>query len=150
MTQKPSKIDHICLAVRNLEAARKTYEDILGLELDCIYIAESEKIKVARYYIGEVALELMESTAPDGEVAKFIEKKGEGVFLISYAVADVVAKMNELKEKGHTLIDQKPRELCHNRYAFINPPQQMCGVLSEIVDGDFTLDDSVKILKAEE
>ncbi len=143
MSKKPSKIDHICLAVKSLANARKTYEDVLGLELDCEYIAESESIKVARYYIGEVALELMESTNPEGEVAKFIEKKGEGVFLISYAVDDVAEKMNELKEKGHTLIDKKPRELCHNRYAFINPPQQMCGVLTEIVDGDFELDDSI-------
>ena len=149
MSKKPSKIDHICLAVRDLAAARKSYEDILGLELDCEYVAESESIKVARYYIGEVALELMESTSPDGEVAKFIEKKGEGVFLISYAVDDVVKKMDELKEKGHTLIDKRPRELCNNRYAFINPPRQMCGVLTEIVDGDFTLDESVKILKGE-
>ena len=146
MTKKPSKIDHICLAVKNLANARKIYEDVLGLELDCEYIAESEKIKVARYYIGEVGLELMESTAPDGEVAKFIAKNGEGVFLISYAVDDVAEKMTELKEKGHTLIDQKPRELCNNRYAFINPPQQMGGVLTEIVDGDFELDDSIKIL----
>ncbi|MCK5916436.1 MAG: VOC family protein [Deltaproteobacteria bacterium] len=147
MAKKPSKIDHICLAVKNLSAARKTYEDVLGLELDCEYIAESEKIKVARYYVGEVGLELMESTSPDGEVAKFIAKNGEGVFLISYAVDDVAEKMAELKEKGHTLIDKKPRELCNNRYAFINPPQQMCGVLTEIVDGDFELDDSVKTLK---
>ena len=148
MTKKPAKIDHICLAVKDLSAARKTYEDVLGLELDCEYIAESEYIKVARYYIGEVALELMESTSPEGEVAKFIEKKGEGVFLISYAVDDVAKKMDELKKKGHKLIDKKPRELCNNRYAFINPPQQMCGVLTEIVDGDFALDESVKILKS--
>ena len=147
MSKKPSKIDHICLAVKDLSKARKTYEDILGLDLDCEYIAESENIKVARYYIGEVALELMESTSPDGEVAKFIARKGEGVFLISYAVDDVDEKMAELKDKGHTLIDKKPRELCNNRYAFINPPQQMCGVLTEIVDGDFELDESVITLK---
>ena len=137
MTKKPKKIDHICLAVRDLEAARKIYEDVLGLELDCIYTAESEKIHVARYYIGEVALELMESTAPDGEVAKFIKRQGEGVFLISYQVDDVVDKMQELRERGYDLIDQKPRELFGNRYAFINPPQQLCGVLTEIVDGEF-------------
>ncbi len=147
MGKKPSKIDHICLAVKNLGKARKIYEDVLGLELDCEYIAVSENIKVARYYIGEVALELMESTSPTGEVAKFINKNGEGVFLISYAVDDVEKMMNELKNKGHTLIDKKPRELCNNRYAFINPPPQMCGVLTEIVDGDFKLDESIITLK---
>ena len=143
MSKKPSKIDHICLAVKDLGKAKKIYEDVLGLELDCEYIAESESIKVARYYIGEVALELMESTTPTGEVAKFISKNGEGVFLISYAVDDVAGKMDELKDKGYNLIDKKPRELCNNRYAFINPPQQMCGVLTEIVDGDFELDESI-------
>ena len=137
MTKKPTKIDHICLAVRNLETARQTYEKILGLELDCTYVAESEKIHVARYYIGEVALELMESTSPDGEVAKFIKRQGEGVFLISYQVEDVVEKMQELREQGNTLIDDQPRELFGNRYAFINPPDQLCGVLTEIVDGEF-------------
>ena len=147
MSKKPSKIDHICLAVKDLNKAKKIYEDVLGLELDCEYIAESESIKVARYYIGEVALELMESTTPTGEVAKFINKNGEGVFLISYAVDDVTDKMDELKDKGYKLIDNKPRKLCNNRYAFINPPQQMCGVLTEIVDGDFELDESIKIVK---
>ncbi len=138
---KAKKIDHICIAVRNLENAKKVYEDVLGLELYCEYIADSEKIKVARYYIGEVALELMESTSPDGEVAKFIEKNGEGVFLISYGVDNVVEKMKELKGKGYNLIDNKPRELFGNRYAFINYPKEMCGVLTEICDGDFTIHD---------
>ena len=79
----------------------------------------------------------MESTSPDGEVAKFIEKRGEGVFLISYKVDDVVEKIKELKEKGYKLIDEKPRELFGNRYAFINYPKEMCGVLTEIIDGEF-------------
>jgi methylmalonyl-CoA/ethylmalonyl-CoA epimerase len=137
MSKPPSKIDHICLAVRDLAAAKRIYEDVLGLELACEYVAESEKIKVARYYIGEVALELMESTTPDGEVAKFIARQGEGVFLLSYQVEDVVEKMDELKGKGYKLIDDEPRRLFGNRYAFINPPNQMCGVLTEIIDGEF-------------
>jgi methylmalonyl-CoA/ethylmalonyl-CoA epimerase len=137
MSKPPIKIDHICLAVRDLAAAKRIYEDVLGLELACEYVAESEKIKVARYYIGEVALEQMESTTPDGEVAKFIARQGEGVFLLSYQVEDVVAKMDELKGKGYKLIDDEPRRLFGNRYAFINPPNQMCGVLTEIIDGEF-------------
>ena len=80
---KIERIDHISFAVKDLEATKKVYKEDLGLEPACEYIALSEKIKVARYYIGEVAVELMEPTAPDGEVAKFINSKGEGVFLIS-------------------------------------------------------------------
>ena len=134
---KTKKIDHICIAVKDLSAARVIYEQTLGLELDVEYVAESEKIKVARYYIGEVALEIMESTAPDGDVAKFIEKKGEGVFLISYCVDDVDAALDELKAKGEKLIDEEPRTLMGNKYAFIMPPNKMCGVLTELIDGDF-------------
>jgi len=134
---KAKQIDHICIAVRDLARARKIYEETLGLELAAEYTAESEKIKVARYYIGEVALELMESTTPDGEVAKFINRSGEGVFLISYRVDDVEKGLSELKEKGKRLIDEKPRQLMGNRYAFIMPPAETCGVLTEIIDGEF-------------
>ena len=69
------------------------------------YIAESEKIKVARYNIGEVAMEFMESTTPDGEIAKFINNRGEGVFLISYKVDDLSKAIQELKDKNIELID---------------------------------------------
>ena len=134
---KAEKIDHICIAVKDLAKARKIYEETLGLDLSVEYTAESEKIKVARYYIGEVAFELMESTTPDGDVARFIQKKGEGVFLIAYKVDDVDKGLNELKDKGATLIDEKPRQLMGNKYAFIMPPNEMCGVLTEIIDGEF-------------
>ena len=134
---KAEKIDHICIAVKSLEKAKQIYEDTLGLDLALEYTAESEKIHVARYYIGEVAFELMEATDLDSEVAKFIKTNGEGVFLISYRVADVEEGLAELKAKGKRCIDEKPRELMGNRYAFIQPPNQMCGVLTEILDGDF-------------
>ena len=130
-------IDHICIAVKDLSKARNIYEKTLGLKLSVAYIADSEKINVARYYIGEVALELMEPTGPDSEVARFLEKRGEGVFLISYRVADVEKGLSELNAKGEKTIDQTPRELMGNRYAFIQPPHRMCGVLTEILDGDF-------------
>ena len=131
------KIDHICIAVKDLKKARNIYEKTLGLKLSVAYVADSEKINVARYTIGEVALELMEPTSPDSEVAKFLEKRGEGVFLISYRVADVEKGLAELHGNGESTIDQKPRELMGNRYAFIQPPRRLCGVLTEILDGDF-------------
>ncbi len=134
---KLRSIDHICIAVRDLDAARKVYEEDFGLELDGMYTAESEKIHVARYYVGDVALELMEPTDPDSEVAKFIERRGEGLFLISYRVDDVEAGLAELRAKGRKTIDRRPRQLMGNRYAFVQPPHQTCGVLTEILDGEF-------------
>jgi len=131
------KIDHICFAVKDLDAAREKYESILGFKLDTLYTAESEKIRVARYYVGEVAIELMEATGPESEVAKFIERQGEGFFLISYRVPDVDDALAELGRKKNKLIDDKPRKLMGNRYAFINYPNELNGILTELLDGDF-------------
>ncbi len=136
---KLEKIDHICFAVKNVEETKKVYERDFGLTPDCEYVAESEKIKVARYYIGDVAVECMESTAPDGEVAKFIDARGEGVFLISYKVDDLAKAMDELKAKGVKLIDSKPRELFGTKYAFVHHPHRLNGVLTELLEGDFDI-----------
>jgi methylmalonyl-CoA/ethylmalonyl-CoA epimerase len=134
---KIERIDHICFAVRDLEKTKQIYRDNFSLVPEVEYIAESEYIKVARYYVGEVAVEFMESTSPRGEVAKFIEKRGEGVFLISYKVDDLDRALGELKQKGQRLIDEKPRALFGNRYAFVQRPDELCGVLTELLDGDF-------------
>ena len=134
---KAEKIDHICIAVKDLARARNVYEDMLGLEPALEYEAESESIRVARYYVGEVALELMEPTSPDCEVARFLTRRGEGVFLISYRVDQVEAGLQELKRKGKRLIDEQPRSLMGNRYAFVMPPSETFGVLTEILDGEF-------------
>jgi methylmalonyl-CoA/ethylmalonyl-CoA epimerase len=131
------KIDHICFAVRDLEKAEKVYGENLGIVPAVEYEAESERIRVARYYIGEVAVELMEATSAGGDVAKFIERRGEGVFLISYRVDDLDSAMEELKGKGAKLIDEKPRHLFGNRYAFIQRPSELGGVLTELLDGEF-------------
>lgn len=136
---KIEKVDHISFAVKDLESTKKVYKEDLGLEPAYEYIAPLEKIKVARYFIGEVAVELMESTAPDGEVAKFIHSKGEGVFLISYRVADLAQAMQELQEKHVQLIDNKPREIFGTKYAFIHHPDKLSGVLTELIEGEFDI-----------
>ncbi len=138
---KLRSIDHICIAVKDLEKARQVYEEDLGLELHTTYVAESEKIRVARYYVGEVALELMEATEPDSDVGRFIERRGEGFFLISYRVDDVDEALAELKTKGRQTIDEKPRQLMGNRYAFIHRPKELGGVLTEVLDGEFNPDE---------
>jgi len=129
-------IDHICIAVRDLEAARKRYEGDLGLEPATVYIAPGEKIRVVRYYVRDVALELIEPTDSDSEVAKFIQRRGEGVFLTSFRVPDVEEALRELRQKGVKTIDSRPRHLMGNRYAFIHP-RELCGVLTEVLDGEF-------------
>jgi methylmalonyl-CoA/ethylmalonyl-CoA epimerase len=136
---KIERIDHICFAVKDLEETKRVYREDFGLFPSCEYTAESEKIKVSRYYIGEVAVEFMESTAADGEVAKFIDKRGEGVFLISYKVDDLEKAMTELRTNDVDLIDKKPRELFGTRYAFVHHPNKLHGVLTELLEGDFDI-----------
>lgn len=130
---KTNKLDHISIAVRNLDEARKIWEPILGKkEPDDAYIDEPEKIRVARYWLGEIGFELMESTSPDGDVAKFIEKRGEGIMLISFNVDNTREAMTELGEKGYPFIGgARPFRNCE--FAFIHP-QKMNGVLLELID----------------
>jgi len=130
---KVNKIDHICIAVKDLEAARKIWEPILGKSKpDDPYVDEPEKIKVARYWLGDVGFELMESTSPDGEVAKFIEKRGEGIMLIGLNVDNTQKAMEELKGKGYTFIGgARPFRNCE--FAFIHP-KDVNSVLLELID----------------
>jgi methylmalonyl-CoA/ethylmalonyl-CoA epimerase len=134
---KVKEIDHLCFAVRSLDEARKVYEETMGLEPTCEYVAQEESIRVIRYYVGGVAVEIMEPTDSTCEVAKFLERRGEGVFLVAYRVEDVEDALEELRAAGRLPIDQQPRRLMGNRYAFIDPPKALHGVLTEIVDGQF-------------
>ncbi len=128
-----NKIDHICIAVKDLEQARKVWEPILGKSgPDDAYIDEPEKIKVARYWVGGVGFELMESTSPDGDVARFIEKRGEGVMLISFNVPNTRDAMAELEGKDYDFIGgARPFRDCE--FAFVHP-KKMNGVLLELID----------------
>ena len=130
---KINKIDHICIAVKNLEVARKVWEPLMGKSKpDDEYIDEPEKIKVARYYLGEVGFELMESTTPDGDVAKFIERHGEGIMLISFNVDNMREAMEELKGKGYPFIGGA-RKFRDCEFAFLHP-KAANGVLLEYID----------------
>jgi methylmalonyl-CoA/ethylmalonyl-CoA epimerase len=130
---KINKIDHICIAVKNLSDARRLWEPVLGKDRpDDEYIDEPEKIKVARYWVGEVGFELMESITPDGDVAKFIEKNGEGVMLISMSIDNTREAINELAAKDYPFIGG-PRPFRDCEFAFIHP-KKMNGVLLELID----------------
>ncbi len=130
---KLNKIDHICIAVKNLAEARKKWEPMMGkTKPDDEYIDEPEKIKVARYYIGEVGFELMESTTPDGDVAKFIEKHGEGIMLVSFNVDSTRAAIAEMTGKGYPFIGGA-RKFRDCEFAFVHP-KATNGVLLEYID----------------
>ena len=138
------KMDHFCIAVRNLEAARKTWEPILGKSApdDC-YEDEPERIRVARYWVGEVGFELMESTTPDGPVAQWIEKHGEGIMLVSFNVPNTREAVQELEAKDYPFIPNpaplegdgtgKARPFRDCEYAFLHP-KSTNGVLVELID----------------
>ena len=135
---KVNKIDHICIAVRDLEAAKKVWEPLLGKTgPDDAYIDEPEKITVARYWVGEVGFELMESTTPDGEVARYIDKNGEGVMLISFNVDNTREAISEMEEHGYPFITSADGETARPfrdcEFAFIHPGK-LNGVLTEIID----------------
>jgi len=135
---KINKIDHICVAVRNLEEAKKAWEPFLGKAgPDDAYVDEAEQIKVARYWVGEVGFELMESTSPDGEVAKFIERNGEGIMVVSFNVDSTRESMGELEAEGYPFIPDAKGSLARPfrdcEFAFIHP-KKMNGVLTEIID----------------
>ena len=130
---KVNRIDHISIAVKDLKEAQKTWEPILGKSKpDENYIDNQEKIRVARYWIGEVGFELMESTSPDGEVAKFVAKKGEGIMIVSLNVENTRDAMDELIAKDYPFIGgARPFRKCE--FAFIHP-KAVNGVLLEIID----------------
>ena len=130
---KVNKLDHICIAVRNLEAAQKIWEPILGKDKpDDAYVDEPEKIREARYWVGGVGFELMESLTPDGDVARFIEKRGEGVMLVSLNVDNTREAMGELQQQGYPFIGgARPFRDCE--FAFVHP-KAVNGVLLELID----------------
>jgi methylmalonyl-CoA/ethylmalonyl-CoA epimerase len=138
---KINKVDHICIAVRDLKAARKAWEPVLGKsEPDDRYVDDREKIHVLRYQIGEVGFELMESTTADGPVAKWIEKHGEGVMVLSLNVNNTRASIKELESKDYRFIPtadgDNTRSFRNCEFAFVDPAQ-MNRVLLEIIDDTY-------------
>ncbi len=116
------KINHIGIAVDNLDEALELYTSVLGLELKSIEIVEDQKVKTAIIPVGESKIELLESTDPEGAIAKHIEKRGQGLHHIALEVSDIDSALAMLKEKGIPLIDAAPRKgVESSRIAFLHP-----------------------------
>ncbi|MBW1731616.1 MAG: methylmalonyl-CoA epimerase [Deltaproteobacteria bacterium] len=133
---KIKHIDHIGIAVKSIDQAKKFYTEILGLKIEGIENVADQKVNVAFLPITDSELELVESTHPDGPVAKYIEARGEGIQHIAFRVEDIEEALAELKEKGVRLIDEKPRKGAGGaKIAFIHP-KETNGVLVEICERD--------------
>ena len=125
------KIDHVGIAVKNLEEAIKVWEG-LGLRVDEIEEVPDQKVRTAIIHIGESRIELLEPTAEDSPIAKFIAKRGEGIHHIALGVDNIEEHLKELKEKGYRLIDEKPRIGAGGaKIAFVHP-KAVTGVLLEL------------------
>ena len=130
------KLDHIGIAVSNMEESLKLYTEILGMKLHGTETVEEQKVKVAFLPVGDTEVELLESTADDGPVAKFIESKGQGIQHLAFKVDDIEKALEMLKEKGIRLIDEKPRYGAGGaKIAFLHP-KATNGVLIELCQRD--------------
>lgn len=128
------EIDHIGIAVRDLDEAIGTYADILGYESGGKEVLEEQKVTVATIMVGGVRIELLQTTHPDGPIGRFIEKRGEGVHHIAYRVENIDEFLIDLKQKGTNLIDENARTGAGGtRIAFIHP-KATNGVLTELVE----------------
>ncbi|QDA31746.1 methylmalonyl-CoA epimerase [Thermococcus indicus] len=127
------KIDHVGIAVKNLEEAIKVWEG-LGLKVEEIEEVPDQKVRTAIIHVGESRIELLEPTAEDSPIAKFIAKRGEGIHHIALGVDDIEGQIEKLKEEGYRLIDEQPRIGAGGaRIAFVHP-KAVTGVLLELCE----------------
>lgn len=128
------KVDHIGIAVKDMESALPYYIDTLGLTLLGIEEVESQKVKVAFIDAGNIKLELLEPTNEASPVAKFIEKRGEGIHHVAFGVTDIRSRMAELKEKGVQLLQDEPKPGAGGAQVAFMHPKSSFGVLYELCD----------------
>ena len=127
------KINHIAVAVNNLDEAAKFYQNVLGLDLSGVEVVSAQKTKVGFFKIGESNIELVQPAEADSPLDKFLAAKGPGIHHICFEVEDIEATITALVEKGAMMIDQKARPGAHNsKVAFIHPKSSN-GVLIELV-----------------
>jgi methylmalonyl-CoA/ethylmalonyl-CoA epimerase len=127
------KINHIGIAVNSIEEAVKLYTDVLGLKVQDIEVVADQKVKTAIIPVGESKIELLESTDPEGVIARYIEKRGEGLHHLALEVSNIKDTLEMLAKQGVVLIDEKPRNGVENTsIAFLHPKGTK--VLIELVE----------------
>ena len=128
-----TKVNHIGIAVKSLDEAVKLYTDVLGLKVQDTEIVADQKVRTAIIPVGETKIELLESTDPEGTIAKYIESRGEGLHHIAFEVSNIQAALGTVSGKGLRLIDEKPRKGVENtKIAFLHPKGTK--VLMELVE----------------
>jgi len=128
---KPSHIEHIGIAVSNLEEAIRYYEQVLGLECYAVEEVKDQKVRTAFFKVGETKIELLESTEAEGPVGKFIDKRGQGVHHIAFAMEDTDQALKEAETKGVQLIDKISRKGAEGLKIGFLHPKSTFGVLTE-------------------
>jgi methylmalonyl-CoA/ethylmalonyl-CoA epimerase len=127
-------LNHIGIAVRSIEAQRPFYEGTLGAVFEGVEDVPSQKVRVAFFRVGDVRLELLEPSDPTSTIAAFLEKRGEGLHHVAFTVADIQARIAELKQSGLRMIDDAPRPGAHHmKIAFVHPKSTF-GVLTELCE----------------
>ena len=126
------KIEHIGIAVSRFETAIPLYEKLLNTPCYKTETVASEQVNTAFFQVGDSKIELLESTEEDGVIAKFIEKKGEGIHNIAFEVADILAEMERLQKEGFVLINKEPKKGADNKWVCFLHPKGTNGVLVEL------------------
>lgn len=126
------KVEHIGIAVKNLASSISLFEKLLNTSCYKTEAVESEKVTTAFLKTGETKIELLESTDPDGVIARFIEKKGEGTHHIAFEVSDIVAEMERMKNEGFVLLNEKPKAGADNKLVCFLHPKHTNGILIEL------------------
>tara|TARA_Y100000782_G_scaffold88612_1_gene96501 strand:+ start:200 stop:601 length:402 start_codon:yes stop_codon:yes gene_type:complete len=126
------KIEHIGIAVKSLQDSNEMYTKLLGKQPYKTEAVASEGVTTSFFEMGDSKIELLEATKEDSPIAKFLEKRGEGVHHIAYAVDDIKAEMNRLKSEGFTVLNETPKKGADNKWVVFLHPKATGGVLIEL------------------
>jgi methylmalonyl-CoA/ethylmalonyl-CoA epimerase len=130
----PTRVEHIGIAVKNLDEAIPFYEKLLGKSCEKIEEVKDQKVQTAFFKVGETKIELLASTDPEGPISKFIEKKGEGIHHVAFAVKDIKERLKEAEANGIRLIDKEPRKGAEGLDIAFLHPKSTGGVLTELCE----------------